>query len=184
MGYQHVILLLWGYVQEIFYALYTLYIVFIINLFCFPQATFLQDRLLLKSLLESTLNSLHVLSSSNIILTTSLTASKRQILSHDVIDINGINTRLLKRLSERDDIGSLVELPTLDQTAGPGKDGGDWVGGGLVALLVLTVVAGDGAVGGFGLEGLSVWRNEDRGHEAERAKALGDDVGLNISIVV
>jgi hypothetical protein len=39
-------------------------------------------------------------------------------------------------------------------------------------------------VGGFGLEGLAVGSDEDRGHETEGAEALGNDVGLDVSIVV
>jgi hypothetical protein len=50
--------------------------------------------------------------------------------------------------------------------------------------LVLAVVAGDGAVGGFGFEGLAVGGDEDGGHEAEGAEALRDDVGLDVTVVV
>jgi hypothetical protein len=50
--------------------------------------------------------------------------------------------------------------------------------------LVLAVVARDGAVGGFGFEGLAVGGDEDGGHEAEGAEALGYDVGLDVAVVV
>jgi hypothetical protein len=49
---------------------------------------------------------------------------------------------------------------------------------------VLTEVAGDGAVGGLGLERLAVGSDEDGGHETEGAEALGDNVGLDVTIVV
>ena len=49
---------------------------------------------------------------------------------------------------------------------------------------MLAVVARDGAVGGLGLEGLAIRGDEDRGHEAEGAEALGDDVGLDVTVVV
>jgi hypothetical protein len=50
--------------------------------------------------------------------------------------------------------------------------------------LVLAVVAGYCAVGGFGFEGFAVGGDEDGGHEAEGAEALGYDVGLDIAVVV
>ena len=45
-------------------------------------------------------------------------------------------------------------------------------------------MACDGAVRGFGLEGFAVRGDEDGGHEAEGAEALGDDVGLDVAVVV
>ena len=38
------------------------------------------------------------------------------------------------------------------------------------------------AVSGLGLQGLAVGRGEHRGHEAERAKALRDDIGLHVAV--
>jgi hypothetical protein len=49
---------------------------------------------------------------------------------------------------------------------------------------VLAVVAGNGTVSGLGLEGLAVRSDESRGHETEGAEALGNDIGLDITIVV
>ena len=45
-------------------------------------------------------------------------------------------------------------------------------------------MAGDGAVGGLGLHGLAVRGQEDRGHQTQRAEALGNLVGLDVAIVV
>jgi len=45
-------------------------------------------------------------------------------------------------------------------------------------------VTGDGAVSGFSLDGLAVWGNEDGSHETERSVTLGDDIGLDVSVVV
>ena len=42
------------------------------------------------------------------------------------------------------------------ETSGPGENTGDGVGGGFFAFLVLAVVAGDGAVGGFGFDCFAV----------------------------
>ena len=49
---------------------------------------------------------------------------------------------------------------------------------------MLAVVAGDGAVGGLGLEDLAVRGHQDRGHQTQRAEALGHDVGLDVAVVV
>ena len=118
-------------------------------------------------------------------LTVLTAASQSQILGHDAVDRRQCRCRPSQGSSAKaTTLGGVVELATLDETAGPGEDGGDGVGGGLVALLVLAVVAGDGAVGGLGLEGLAVGGDEDGGHETERAEALGDDVGLDVTVVV
>jgi hypothetical protein len=45
-------------------------------------------------------------------------------------------------------------------------------------------MAGDSAVRGFGFEGLAVGGDEDGGHEAEGTKSLGDNVGLDVTVVV
>lgn len=50
--------------------------------------------------------------------------------------------------------------------------------------LVLAVVASDRAVRGLRLDGLSVRGDQHGGHQTERAVALGDDIGLDITVVV
>lgn len=141
-------------------------------------------QLLLESLLEAALNSIKVLVGGGIVLALRLASGKGKILGHDTVNVDGVNASLLKALGEGNDIGGVVELTTLDETTGPGEDGSNGVGGGLVTLLVLTVVASDGAVGSLRLEGLAIGCDEDRGHETERAEALGDNVRLDITIVV
>ena len=50
---------------------------------------------------------------------------------------------------------------------------------------MLAVVAGHGAVSGLGLDGLAVGGGQGQtGHQAERAEALGDGVGLHVTVVV
>ncbi len=60
----------------------------------------------------------------------------------------------------------------------------DRVGRGRLAGLVLAVVAGDRAVRRLGLDGVTVGRHQDAGHQAERAEALGHGVGLDVAVVV
>jgi hypothetical protein len=134
--------------------------------------------------LESALNGSHVLTGGNPGLTVLAAAGKGKILGHDTLLVDNIDTGALELLGESNNIGGVIELSTLDQTTGPGKDGSDGVGGGLAALLVLAVVAGNGTVSGLGLERLAVRGDKSRGHETEGAKALGNDIGLDITIVV
>ena len=77
-----------------------------------------------------------------------------------------------------------VELGAVREPARPGEDRGDGVGRGLLALLVLAVVARDGAVRGLRLDRLAVGRHQHAGHQAERAEALRDGVGLHVAVVV
>ena len=49
---------------------------------------------------------------------------------------------------------------------------------------MLAVMPRHGAVGGFGLDRLAVRRHQHRGHQAERAVALRDGVGLHVAVVV
>jgi hypothetical protein len=55
--------------------------------------------------------------------------------------------------------------------------------GGETYSLVLAVVSGDGSVGGLTEGEESRGGNELRGHESEGSESLGNDVGLNISVV-
>jgi len=106
-----------------------------------------------------------------------------QVLGHAAV-FDGGDAHLLDGMGELDEVGVVVQAATVLKTTGPGEDGGDWVGGGLVALLVLTVVTGDGAVGGLGFDGLSIGSLEDGGHHAEGSESLGERVGLDVSVVV
>jgi len=105
-----------------------------------------------------------------------------EILGH-VASHDGLNDRALKSLTEVLEFSVLIDLSTVEETAGPGEHGGDGVGGGLTTLLVNAVMAGDGAVGGLGLDA-AISSLEHGGHETERAVALGDNIGLHITIVV
>lgn len=147
-----------------------------------PEEAILQ--LLLQRSLQPPLNSIQILIRSDIVLAARLAARQGQVLGHDAVDVNSVDAGLLEALGKGHQLGGVVELAALDEAAGPGEDGGNGVGRGLAALLVLAVVAGDGAVGGLGLKGLAVGGDEDGGHEAEGAEALGDNVGLDITVVV
>ena len=134
--------------------------------------------------LQAPLNGSHVLAGGDPGLTLLLATGQSKILGHDELVVDDLNAGALELLSESDDLGGVVELATLHETAGPGENGGNGVGGGLAALLVLAVVTGHGAVGSLGLEGLAGGGDEGGGHQTEGAEALGDDVGLDITVVV
>jgi hypothetical protein len=141
-------------------------------------------QLLLQAALQPPLHSIKVLVGRDPAATVLLTARQRKVRGHDAIDVDSVDAGLLELLGEDNELGSAVELAALGETLCPGVDGGDGVGRCLVALLVLAVVARDGTVGGLGLEGLAVGGDEDRSHKAERAEALGDDVRLDVTVVV
>jgi len=152
--------------------------------FSFPFLPLRYLQLLLQDGLQSLLDGFHVAGGGHVVLAAGLAAGEGQILGHNAVDVNGVNAGLLEALSEGDDLRGAVEGTTLDETTGPGEDGGDGVGGGLVTLLVLAVVASDGSVSRLGLEGLSVGSDQDRGHQSEGAEALRHHVGLNVTVVV
>lgn len=133
---------------------------------------------------ESALDSSHVLAGGDPRLTLLAAASKSKILGHDALLVDDVDTGELELLGELNDIGGPIERTTLDKTTSPGENGSNGVGRGLAALLVLAVVAGDGAVGGLSLEGLAVRSNESRGHQTEGAETLGNNIGLDITVVV
>ncbi|EEY04764.1 NADP-dependent isocitrate dehydrogenase [Brucella melitensis bv. 3 str. Ether] len=108
---------------------------------------------------------------------------ERQILGHEAA-FNGVHADLFQRFGELLQIGIVVELGAMRQTAGPCEDRSDGVGRGFLALLMLAIVAGYGAVGGFRFHRLAIRRHQNRGHQAERAEALRDDIRLHVAIIV
>ena len=89
-----------------------------------------------------------------------------------------------KRVGEPLQLGVVVEFGAVRQAARPGEDRGDRIGRGLLALLVLAVVAGDGAMRGLRLDGVAVGRHQHGGHQAERAEALRHRVGLHVAVII
>ncbi len=77
-----------------------------------------------------------------------------------------------------------VELGAVGEAARPGEDRCDRIRRGLLALLVLAIVPGHGAVRGFQLHHLAVRRHQHRGHQAERAETLRHHVGLHVAVIV
>ena len=62
----------------------------------------------------------------------------------------------------------MVQPAPVLQSAGPGEDGGDGVGGGGVALLVLAEVPRHCAVRRLALQGLAVGRHQHTSHQTQR----------------
>lgn len=109
---------------------------------------------------------------------------ERKVLGHDTININDLNTGRLEGLAEMLERLVVVELGTVQESPCPREYRSNRVRRRLVALLVLAVVARDGAVCSLALDDLAVWRNELTRHHAQRAKALCEDVGLNVTVVI
>lgn len=134
--------------------------------------------------LQTALNRLHILLGGDPRLTVLTTAREGKVLGHVTLLVDNVDTGALQLLGEADHVGGVVELATLHQTTGPGEDRGNGVGRGLTALLVLTEVTSHGTVGSLGLEGLGSGGDQARGHQAKRAEALSDNVGLDVTVVV
>lgn len=109
---------------------------------------------------------------------------QRQVLRHDTVLVNHLHTRLLKRRAELRQRLVLIQLRAMRKATGPRKDRCDGVRARLFPLLIFAVMPGDGAVRGFGLDGLAVGCNELGGHHSKGAEALCEDVGLDVAIVV
>ena len=109
---------------------------------------------------------------------------EREVLGHDAINIDDLNAGRLEGLAEMLEWLVAVELGTVEETACPCEYRSNGVRRRLVAFLVLTVVAGDGAVCSLTFDNLAVGRNELAGHHAQGAEALCKDIGLNVTIVI
>src|ERR1700722_14653934 len=107
----------------------------------------------------------------------------REVAGH-VAAVHRVDANLFERLGKFDDVGRVVERAAILQPAAPGEDRGDRVGRGLLALLVLAIVPGDGAVRRLGLDRLAIRRQQRRDHHAERAEALRQRVGLHVAIII
>jgi short-subunit dehydrogenase len=98
---------------------------------------------------------------------------ERQILGH-VTGFHRVDADLLQRVGELGQFVVAVELGAVGKARVQAKIEAIELVEVSFALLVLAVVAGDGAVGGFGFHRLAVRGHQHRGHQAERAEALGD----------
>lgn len=106
-------------------------------------------------------------------------------LGHDGVFIDGIDTGLLDRLSKHNQFLISIEFTPMFKTSSPSEDPtnqyvhyfgvvegwgllrGDWVGGSFLALLMFTVMSGDGPVSGFRFNGFAVGSNKDRRHQSQ-----------------
>src|SRR5699024_10975569 len=98
--------------------------------------------------------------------------------------LHRLDDDVLELVRELDHLGGAVELAAVLETPGPREDRGDRVGGGRLALLVLTEMPRDRAVRRLRLTDLAVRGEQHRGHQAQRAEALGHSVGLDVAVVV
>ena len=105
-----------------------------------------------------------------------------EVFGHNAV-IEGLQAGGLQRLAKPDQRGQAVQLAALFQGTAPGKDGGHGVGGGGLALEVLVVVAGHGAMGGLVLI-VAVRADQNAGHHGQRAKGGGDHIAHHVAVVV
>ncbi|ABC91098.1 NADP-dependent isocitrate dehydrogenase protein [Rhizobium etli CFN 42] len=108
---------------------------------------------------------------------------QRQVLGHEA-GFNGVDADLFQRRGELGKFGIVVELGAVGETTGPGEDRCNRVRRGFLTLLMLTIVAGHRTMSGFGFDRLAIGRQQNRGHQPERAEALRDGIGLDVAVVV
>jgi hypothetical protein len=77
----------------------------------------------------------------------------------------------------------VVQLGSVDKSSGPGKDGGYWVSRGTLSLLPESIMSSHSTMSSFSFN-YSIFIEEDRGHESKRSISLGNDIRLDISIIV
>ncbi len=106
-----------------------------------------------------------------------------QILGHLAV-FDGFDADPLKRLGKFHNLGRAIKLAAIHQAPGPSENAGDRVGAGRFAFLMLAIMACDGAVSRFCLDGFAIRRHQNRSHQAKRAEALSNRVGLNIAVIV
>jgi len=100
---------------------------------------------------------------------------QREVLGHET-RFHSIHHGFLERLCKACQLGVAIQLAAVLQPAGPCVDRRDGVGRGFLALLVLTIVAGDRAVGGFSLDRLAIGGHQHGCHQPERAEPLRNGV--------
>ncbi|EBA07220.1 NADP-dependent isocitrate dehydrogenase protein [Sagittula stellata E-37] len=111
------------------------------------------------------------------------THQQRQVLGH-VAGLHGLDDHPLQRLGKVLQRRVAVQLRAVLQPAGPGIDRRDGVGGGRLALLVLTVMARHRAVRRLRLHDPAIRRHQLRGHHPQRPEALRHRVRLHVAVIV
>lgn len=121
-------------------------------------------------------------------------------LGHDSIFINGLDTSLFDALGKSYKFLVAVEFTTVFKTSSPcenptsgqhlhfkeifGAIRSDRVSRSFFALLVFPVVSCDRPMRSFRLNGLAIRCDQYRRHQAKRSVALGDDIALDVSVVI
>src|SRR6266498_325696 len=142
------------------------------------------SKLLPQVVLQASLDGRQVLSCCHPTIAILLSTSQCQILGHDSINVNSINTRLLQSFCKCHHLRCSIQSPSLNQASRPGKNRRNRVRRSFLAFLMLAVMSCHRTVRGFGLEGLAVRSDENRCHQSKGPKALSNDVRLHVTIVV
>jgi hypothetical protein len=109
--------------------------------------------------------------------------AQSKIFGHFAL-FNSSDARSFKSMSELLKTVIAIEFATMSKATSPSKNGSNRVGARFLALLPSTPMASDCAVSSFSFHGFAVGHDKDRSHETQRAVALGDNVGLDITVVV
>ena len=109
---------------------------------------------------------------------------QRQILGHNPILINNLHTSPLQLLTKQPQPLIPIQLGAMNQPPRPRKNARNRVRARLFTLLVLPIVAGDRPVCGLGFDDVALGGEEFGSHHSEGAETLGEDVGLDVAVVV
>ena len=89
--------------------------------------------------------------------------------------LDSLNNSLLKSSTELGQLLVVIEFSSVSKSSRPSENGSDWVGGGSLSLLPLSIMPGDSSVSGLGLES-TILVNEHGGHETKGSETLSDNV--------
>jgi hypothetical protein len=74
-----------------------------------------------------------------------------QIFSH-VASLNGLDNGFLEGSAESSELAVVVDLGSVVKSSSPGEDRGNWVGGGALSILPLSVVTSNCTMGSLRLK--------------------------------
>jgi len=105
-----------------------------------------------------------------------------QIFGH-VSLFYSFNDGSLESISEINEWLIVIKFTSCIETSSPCKHWSNWVGWGFLSLLMESVMSGDCTMSSFGFNG-TAWASQDWGHKTKRAISLGNNIGLNITIII
>jgi hypothetical protein len=108
----------------------------------------------------------------------------RRYLCHDCILVNSINTSLFNSLCKTNQFLIPIQFAPMFQSPRPSENRRNRIRRSLPPLLMFPIMSRDGPVRGLRLDRLAIRGDQHRRHETEGTVALGNDIGLNVAVVI